>query len=214
MPSGGGEYDYNNPLGALGSGLGGLLGGIAAGPGPNIDAAVNLYNQLSAGQQAQYLKAQGFQNLGLQALMRGFGTAQKGIQAGASSSKMDLNAQGQQAQAANQQSAINRGVYNTSTFDMGARGISSDLARHMAAIDAQTQQALGGLETQKAGAIAGSYAGMAGLASNLSNQQAALWGPMAGLYGDMFKAQTQGHQQAAGGLGALGGALGGLLGFL
>lgn len=204
------DSQLSNIYGEAGTGLGGLLGGLFAGKGPNLDAATGLYNQLAQNQQQNYIKAQGFQNLGLQALMQGYGTAAKGISAGASSAKMDANAVGQQAQAANQQSAVNRGVYNTSTFDMGSRGISSDLARHLAAIDTATQQAQGQLETQKAGAVANSYAGMAGLASNSSNQQASLFGPMAGLYGDMFKAQSQAHSASASGFGQTLGAIGGL----
>jgi hypothetical protein len=215
MPSGG------DSGGGIGTGFdiffdpGGILGGkgvggikdLLFGTPPNIDALTNLFNQLSQGQQQQYLKAQGFQNLGLQSLMKGYGAASKGIAAGASSSKMDANAVGQQAQAANQQSAINRGVYNTSTFDMGSRGISSDLARHLASIDAATQQAQGALDVSKANAIAGSYAGSAGLASNLSNQQASLFGPMAGAYGQLLQAQGQNHGLAGGILGAVGGIL-------
>lgn len=177
------------------------------GPGVNLDPATSLFNQVSQGQAQQNIKAQGFQNLGLQALMQGFDKAGKGIQAGASSAKMDANAAGQQAQAANQQSAINRGVYNTSVYDMGSRGVSSDLARHLASIDAATQQAMGQLETQKAGAIAGSYAGSAGLASNLSAQQTALANPMFGSYGQFFGAQANNHGAFGGLMSLLGGAL-------
>lgn len=204
------DEQTSNIFGTAGAGLGGLLGGLLAGKGPNLDAATSLYNQLAQSQQQNYIKAQGFQNLGLQALMKGYGTASKGIAAGGASAKTDARAVGDQAQAANQQSAINRGVYNTSTFDMGSRGISSDLARHLAAIDAATQQAQGGLEMQKAGAVANSYAGMAGLASNSSNQQANLFGPMAGLYGQMFQAQNKAHSDSASGLGSTLGEIAGL----
>jgi hypothetical protein len=156
----------------------------------------------------QNMKAMAFQNAGLQAIKGSYATAKQGVTSGASSAKMELGAQGQQAQAANQQSAMNRGVYNTSTFDMGARGISSDLARHLAMIDASTQQTLGQLDVGQGQATAQGYAGLAGLASNLSNQQTQLAGPMFGLYGDLFKAQSQNHGLAGGLLGLAGAAIG------
>lgn len=165
-----------NPLGF--GGMKDLLLGTS-GVGPSI----NLFNKLSAQQQQMLNRAVGLQQLGINGLQGGFDKARTAATQAAGAAKQQSRDMATQALGATKNSAIGRGLFNTSTFDAANRGIGSDLMRHLASIDAMTSQQLGALDTAQAGAQAAGYGQMGNLYTQFGQNQAALAGPLFGAIG-------------------------------
>lgn len=191
----------------IGSGLGVIA--PLFGPkqtGPNFGQAINLFNTLSQQQHQMLNKAVAFNQLGINKIAGGFGTAKTGVKQAAGATRQAARDQAQKSMASAQSSAISRGIYNTSTFDAANRGIGSDLAKHLAWIDAQESGTIGGLETAQAGAEASGYAHIGQLFNQFGANQAAMAGP---LFQGMTQAGAQGTKKG-GGLGDILGAIGGI----
>lgn len=174
--------------------------------GPNFSQAINLFNTLSLQQQQMLNKAVAFNQLGINKLSGAFDRARTGVKQSAGVSKQGVREQSTQALAGAQNSAVSRGLYNTSTFDAASRGIGSDLAKHLAWIDSQESNALGQLDTAQAGAEAAGYGHLGSLFSQFGANQAALAGP---LFQGMVGAGAKGGSKG-GGLGDVLGAVGGI----
>lgn len=153
-------------LGGAFGGLGGLLMG-QSGAGP----AINLFNKLSLQQQQMMNKSAGFQQLGINALQRGYGQARTAATQAGGQAKQESRDIATQALGGAQNSAVSRGLFNTSTFDAASRGIGSDLMRHLASIDAMTSQQLGNIDMAQAGGLAAGYGQMGSLFGQYAQQQ-------------------------------------------
>lgn len=153
-------------------GTGGGLQSLLLGPG--LGPTYAHFNKISALQQFQANKANAYQTMGLNALARGFGKAKTAVSQGAGVAKQSVQDVAQKTGAAAQENRIGRGLYGTNALESANRGIGSDLAKHLAWIDAQAGEALGGLETEEASAMAHGYGGLASLAQGFGEQQTAL----------------------------------------
>lgn len=168
--------------GALGNPFGGGLGNLLfgqSGAGPSLA----LFNKLSMQQQQMLNKAVGFQQLGINGLQGGFDQARTATTQASGVAKQQSRDIATSALGAAQNSAVSRGLGNTSTFDAVNRGIGSDLMRHLAGIDAMTSQQLGGLDIQQAGAKAAAYGQMGNLYSQFGQSQNALGSQLMGIVG-------------------------------
>jgi hypothetical protein len=160
-------------MGNFFSDLGGTLMG-QSGIGPSI----SLFNKLSLQQQQMLNKALGMQQLGINQIQGGFDAARKGVNQAKGAAKTEAKDSGAQAYGAAANSAVSRGLTNTSSLDAVNRGIGSDLAKHMAWIDAQAGQQLGALDVGQAQALNQGYGQMGQLYSQFGQQNAALAGPL------------------------------------
>ena len=142
-----------------------LFGQSGAGP------AIGLFNKLSMQQGQMLNRAVGFQQLGLNALQGGFDQARTGIKQSSGAAKQESRDIAAQALGSASNSAVGRGLFNTSTFDAANRGIGSDLMRSLAHIDAMTSQNLGQLQTAQAGSLAAGYGRMGDLFSQFGQSQ-------------------------------------------
>lgn len=154
-----------------------LFGQSGAGP------AINLFNKLSQQQQQMLNRSVGFQQLGINALQRGYGQARAGVNQASGAAKQESRDIATAALGSAQNSAVSRGLFNTSTYDAVNRGIGSDLMRHLASIDAMTGQQLGALDTAQAGGLAAGYGQMGNLFQQFGAQQTALGGGLMGIVG-------------------------------
>jgi len=173
----GGFGDFLNvaTMGVSGAakGLGGLLMGQSG-----AGAQMGLFNKLSAQQQQMLNKAVGFQQLGMNGIQGGFDQARTGVKQASGVAKQQSRDIATSALGATQNSAVGRGLMNTSTFDAANRGIGSDLMRHLASIDAMTSGQLGQLDTQQAGAMAAGYSQLGNLYTQFGQNQNALAQPL------------------------------------
>lgn len=156
-----------------GGGLGGLKELML---GPGLKPSYSLFNKISQQQQFANNKAAGYQTLGLNALARGFGNARTGVKQGSGVAKGEARDVAEQQQGAVQNSLVGRGLYGTNALESASRGIGSDLAKHLAWIDASTSDALGGIDMAEASALNQGYGGLASLATGFGEQQTALGG--------------------------------------
>ena len=200
--------------GAITSGLGGLAGGLFGGSAAKKRAkeqkglwkqSLSLYgdflndpNSLLTQGGAQYGAA-------IDTLKSGFKDAKLNLGMAGNAARQTTNTQGAQAQAANTQSMMSRGLYGTTALDNARMGISSAVSRQLAQIDESIGAQLAGLQTQGAMATAGaqqSYGGYLGNAYgakqntlenyiNLLRDKPASWNSKA-YYGGMLGQAAQG----------------------
>jgi len=154
-----------------------LLGTSGAGP------AINLFNKLSQQQQQMLNRAVGFQQLGMNSLQRGFDSSRTAAKQASGVAKQESRDIATQALVGAQNSAVSRGLFNTSTFDAANRGIGADLMRHLASIDAMTSQQLGGIDAAQAGSMAAGYGQMGNLFSQFGQNQAQMGMGLMGIVG-------------------------------
>ena len=157
--------------------MGGFLGDLLFGKS-GIGPSINLFNKLSLQQQQMLNKAVGFQQLGLNQIGGAYGQARAAVQQSKGAAKTEARDAGTQAYGATANSAVSRGLTNTSSLDAANRGIGSDLAKHMAWIDAQAGQALGSLDIAQAGQLNQGYGQMGNLYTMFGQQNAAMAGPL------------------------------------
>lgn len=199
--------------------MGGFLGNLLfgqSGAGP----AINLFNKLSMQQQQMLNKSVGFQQLGINGLQQGFQGARTAATQASGVAKQESRDIATQALGSASNSAVSRGLYNTSTFDAASRGIGADLMRHLASIDAMTSQQLGQIDMSQAGSMAAGYGQMGnlyqqfaqqqnqmgmGLMGIVGQQQQGILGPLLGAAGTYFGLQGMGGGGGGGGGNAGGG---------
>lgn len=162
----------------MGFNLGHLLFGQSG-----AGASINLFNKLSMQQQQMLNQAVGFQQLGINQLGGAFDQASKAATQQAGAAKQESRDIATSALGASQNSAIGRGLFNTSTFDAVNRGIGSDLMRHLSMIDAMAGQQQGQIAMARGNALNQAYGQMGGLYSAFGQNQAALAQPLFGVVG-------------------------------
>lgn len=160
--------------------MGGLLGGVGkvlfgqSGVGPSI----NLFNKLSLQQQQMLNNAVGLGQLGINQIQGGFDKARTAVTQAKGVATTDAKDAATQAYGATANSAVSRGLTNTSTLDAANRGVGSDLAKHIAWIDANAGQQTGALDIGQANAMNQGYQGLGQLYTQFGQNNAALAGPL------------------------------------
>jgi hypothetical protein len=96
----------------------------------------------------------------LAAIQHGYGGAQDSINMGGSYATKQLLDREKQGFAQNQQSAISRGLYDSTAFDAGQRGISADTNNALAGLNAQLAQLGSNVKIGQGQAEAGVYGQM------------------------------------------------------
>lgn len=141
-----------------------------------------LLGQATEEQRRAAAQAMMYQQKGLAGIGPAYADARSRVTVGRGASMDAASDRAAQSGADAQQSLTARGLYNTTVLDNARVGISGQLSRDMAEIDAQHQQILGGLDIGEAqamqqgySALAGtSLAGASGIAGGLSNQAQAI----------------------------------------
>lgn len=162
-------FGMKNPFGGLKDVLFGQ-----SGVGPSI----KLFNQLSLQQSQMLNNALGLQSLGLNRVGASFDKARTGINQAKGVAQTEAKDMATQAAGAASNSNVSRGITNTSTVPAISRGIGSDLAKHLAWIDANASQALGGLDVAQGQALNQGYQNMGQLFTQFGQNNAALAGPL------------------------------------
>lgn len=104
-------------------------------------------------------------------LQKGFKDAKLNLGMAGNAARQTTNTQGAQAQAANTQSMMSRGLYGTTALDNARMGISSAVSRQLAQIDESIGAQLAGLQTQGAQAVAGAQQGYGSYLGNAYGQK-------------------------------------------
>lgn len=200
--------------GAITSGLGGLAGGLFGGSAAKKRAkeqkglwkqSLSLYGDFLNDPNSMLKQGGAQYGAAIDTLKSGFKDAKLSLGMAGNAARQTTNTQGAQAQAANTQSMMSRGLYGTTALDNARMGISSAVSRQLAQIDESIGAQLAGLQTQGAMATAGaqqSYGGYLGNAYgakqntlenyiNLLRDKPASWNSKA-YYGGMLGQTMQG----------------------
>ncbi len=145
-----------------------------SGLGPSI----NLFNRLSLQQQQMLNNAVGLGQLGINKVGASFDKARVGVQQAKGAAKTEARDVATQAAGAASNAAVSRGITNTSTVPAISRGIGSDLAKHIAWIDAKSAEALGGLDVAEGQATSAGYNNLGQLFTQFGQSNAMLASPI------------------------------------
>jgi hypothetical protein len=177
-------------------GLGGLLGNNSAPKAP-----AKLAKFMQALQAQNYALALQQARGGLASINQGYDKAINAAGVGGAQAKRDvLNMQKANLGAASQ-SAINRGLYNSSTLDTANRGVYSDAMRQMSDVNNALAQNMSNLQMARANALFGAKSNIANLFQNKAGADTSM---LQNFWNQMPKAAAPNPLLA--GIGQLGGA--------
>ena len=207
------EHFWGGLIGAGAGLLGGLFGDDAEDEAAELNAerfkkAISIYenafNILNI-DYGEFADAQNiYQGMIPDQIMASADRARAGLQASAQASRQGVLDRGEQQYGAAQQSAIDRGLFNTTAYDADRRGVSADVDRRMLEIESTLGSQMAGIDMQEGSALTNSYGQLARMLYDKGNTRIGLSQD----YADIFlNRQSQPNTALAGSLGQLGGTL-------
>lgn len=156
-----------------GGGLGLMKDLFGGGGGGNLN---KLLQQMKQQQNLRYTQAQGYQLQGLDKLTQGYDEAIANVGRVGLSSKMGIEASGQQTQGKIAQSYTNRGLSNTTAMGSVQALAGGQTAQALAGVDQAVAGAKAGLLTSRGSALNAAYGGLSQLKQNQLGSEMKLGG--------------------------------------